>query len=143
MKQLWKSQGLGLLWFVIIYALIRVILRQPGAAIQDAETLIIVGAAFAFSWLALTFISDSLSGLSASLNLGITSSFFFLYWGDFGFMKAEIALAVLIIMSVFIFGYEFIKNIKKEKEVWLPVLVNIVVLLGCIFGLEAVIPLFF
>lgn len=143
MKQLWKSQGLGLLWFVITYALIRVILRHPNAAIQEVEMMVITAAALAFSWLVLAFISDSLSGLSASLNLGVTTSFFFVYWGDFGLIKVQIALAVLIIMSVFIFGHEFIKMVKKEKGLWLPVLVNIVVLLGFIFSLEAIIPLFF
>ena len=139
MKQLWKSQALGLLWFLIVYALIRLVLRQPAAAIQDAEILIIVGSALAFCWLTLAFIKESLSGLSASLNLSVTTIFFFFNWGYFGFLKAEIALGSLLIVSVIILGYELIKALQKEREAWFSVLVNAIVLLVFLFLIEKII----
>lgn len=143
MKNSWKEFGLGLLKFIFAWAFVRVILRQPDMELQDKDILVIVGATFAFSWLILAFIKEEWSGLIVATNIVIATIFFYFKWGDFGLMYAQIALGSLLIMSVIIFGYEFVKTLKNERGAWLPTLVNSIVLAGFLFGLEEILQLFF
>ncbi len=142
MKNSWKELGLVLLKFFIAWTLVRAVIRQPNMALQEKDILVIVGSVFTFSWLTLAFIKEAWSGLAAALNISVAAVFFYFQWGDFGLLYAQIALGSLLIMSIVILGYELIGAARREKGIWLPVLVNIIVLIGCLFGLEAILPLF-
>lgn len=139
----WKTFGWSLFKVLVIWTIGRIIVQQPNVAIQDAETMVIVGSALAFCWLVLAFIKESWSGLYLALNLSIVTAFFFLRWGDLGLMNVKIAILSLFIMSAAICFYEFIRLLRKEKMVWLPVVLNILILLLFLSGLEALMPLFF
>ncbi len=141
MKQLWKDLSKGLLWFVCVYALVRVILGHPDAGIQDKATFAIVISAFALSWLVYSYLKEEIAGLVVALNLSAVSVFSYLKWGDFGLQTVQIAIGIVMIMSVIIFVIELASILKREAGAWLPVTVQSVAVVSFLFLMELLVPL--
>lgn len=140
-KQLWKDLGKGLLWFVCVYALVRIILGHPNAGIQDVETLAISISAFSLCWLVYAYLKEEVSGLVVSLNLSAASIFAYLRWGDFGLQNVQIAIGVVIIMAIIIFAIELVSTLKREFGAWWLVTVQLVAVVSFLFLMELLVPM--
>lgn len=141
MKQLWKDLSKGLLWFVCIYALARTILSHPNAGIQDTETIAVSLSAFSLCWLVYAYLKEEVSGLTVALNLSAAAIFSFFKWGDFGLQTVQIAIGMVMIMSVIIFVVELVSILKREAGAWLPVTVQLVVVVAFLSLMEFLIPI--
>ena len=114
MKQISWEQAKGLAWFILVYALVRIILSTQSMGQQNFDSLAIFFGALCLSWLVYTGQKNSLDLMLLAVSLFSVSAFFFLRWGHFDVLEIQIVLAALGGISFLIFTFLFIKAILKK-----------------------------
>lgn len=136
MKQISWEQAKGLAWFILVYALVRIILSTQNMGQQNFDSLTIFFGALCVSWLVYTSQKSSLELMLLSVSLLSVIGFFFWRWGHFNLLEIQIVLAVLSASSLFIFLFLFIKTILQQRNSYWPIVIRLIAVWLLMFGME-------
>jgi hypothetical protein len=136
MKQISWEQAKGLAWFILVYALVRIILSTQSMGQQNFDSLAIFFGALCLSWLVYTGQKSSLELMLLSVSLLSVIGFFFWRWGHFNLLEIQIVLAVLSASSLFIFLFLFIKTILQQRNSYWPIVIRLIAVWLLMFGME-------
>lgn len=137
MKKFFESRIKGLIWFVVIYALLRTLFSNPDTAIQGKDMFAIILGSISFVWLLFPTIMGganlplslsffSLSGYSLFSWTKFDSGIFSISWfQDLNDDKIALLVALLIFVVSFIIMITdcivLWKSEKKQVWTWSPV----------------------
>jgi len=136
MKQISWEQAKGLAWFLLVYALTRLILSTQNMGQQSADSLAIFFGTLCLTWLIYTGQKSSLELMLLSVSLLSVIGFFFWQWGHFDLLEMQIVLAVLGATALFIFVFLFIKAVIKKRNPYWPVAIRLIFVWLLMFGME-------
>lgn len=161
MKKFFSGQTKGLVWFVVIYALVRIFLSNPEIAIQGKETFAIALGSLAFLWLlfpkimgenslALSLSFFSLSGYSlltwTKFDFGLFSSSWF---SDIGSNDDKVAVLIaflILVMSIIMVITDIVMALRetsKKGQVWWPAPVWLLIVTVVIVAFDILLPKLF
>ncbi|MDP3836911.1 MAG: hypothetical protein Q8Q67_02320 [bacterium] len=133
----------GLLAFIAIYVLVRLLLCLPVMAIQDETTITIVLAAIAISWVIFEIFMDERKGMFLAFALLATAVFAYFSFEVFTLQEAKYAIWAVMASTALIGLLSFVSVMRTDKKVALMLALGTAAILIVLFGIEFIISMLY